>query len=239
MNKNMIHLNNNPMNLVDNLLENLNNKINSVNASLNAEYDSYDKVLKIAKSQLANKKSTADMTMDEYKEYINDTLQSLTRDATRYQDDETVIISNAGYEAMKADSEYEAWVIDTVQKNLSFPNYLYGWKNSARISVHQFGATKEEYRGQIYSAHKNDNPLNNVEDFWTQRHKRMKKILEMEQEMFDNIYQLKELSRQKSIEKAAQAKSEGLVDTSNPMQVITGVPAKFLLGMLTPTSNNT
>ena len=74
------------------------------------------------------------------------------------------------------------------------------------------------------------------EDFWTQRLKRMKNMLEMEQEMFDNIYQLKQLSKHKAEAKSIQMKAEGLVDTSNPMPVMTGIPAKYLLGMLTTDS---
>ena len=60
----------------------------------------------------------------------------------------------------------------------------------------------------------------------------------MEQEMFDNLYQLQQLSNHKAEVKAAQAKADGLVDTSNPMPVITGVPAKYLLSMLMPDSNS-
>ena len=71
-----------------------------------------------------------------------------------------------------------------------------------------------------------------TEDFWTQRLKRMKKRFEMEQEMFDNLYQLQQLSKHKAEVKAAQMKAEGLVDTSNPMPVITGIPAEYLLSML-------
>ena len=70
------------------------------------------------------------------------------------------------------------------------------------------------------------------EDFWTQRLKRMKNMLKIEQEMFDNLYQLKQLSKHKAEAKSIQMKAEGLVDTSNPMPVITGIPAKYLLSML-------
>ena len=239
-NGNMIHLNSTPIDLVGNILTDLNNKIKVVSDNLSADYGSYEEMLQSAKAQInAENKSTAEMTMDEYKDYINNKLQSLIRDATRYQDSETVVISDAGFAAMKADSEYEAWVIETVQKNLSARNYLYGIvKNSASICVHQFGATKEEYRGYSHSAQPRTPLDNTVEDFWTQRHKRSKKLLEMEQEMFDNLYQLKELSNHKAAVKAAQAKANGLVDTSNPMPVITGVPAKYLLSMLTPDSNS-
>ena len=228
MSNNTIYLNNSPFNSVENILTGLNSRVKNINNTLSAQYSSYDEILQAAKEQIAkSEKSTDDMTMDEYKEYINDKLQSMKRDLTRYQDVETVIISDSGFEAMKNDSEYEAWVLDTVQKNLSFPNYLHGIvKNSTHIAVHQFGATKEEYRGQSYSTN------NEKKDFWTLRRKRMKKRLEMEQELFENLYQLKELSKHKAEVKAAQMKAEGLIDTSNPMPVITGIPAEFLLGML-------
>ena len=236
MSNNTIYLNNSPAASVENILTGLNSRVKNINNNLSTQYGSYDEILQAAKEQIAkSEKSTDDMTMDEYKEYINDKLQSMKRDLTRYQDVETVIISDSGFEAMKNDSEYEAWVLDTVQKNLSFPNYLHGIvKNSTHIAVHQFGATKEEYRGQSYSTNNEKNsPLNNEnEDFWTLRRKRMKKRLEMEQELFENLYQLKELSKHKAEVKAAQMKAEGLIDTSNPMPVITGIPAEFLLGML-------
>ena len=212
---NEIHLNNMPFNSLENILGGLQHRVKNIKSSLNADYGSYDELLQSAKEKIAqnNKKSTDEMTMDEYKGYINQKLQSLSRNATRYQDSETVIISDAGFEVMKNNPDYEAWVIDTVQQNLSFPNYLYGVvKNSASISVHQFGATKEEYRGQMYSANRsNHNPVNNEpEDFWTLRQKRMKKILKMEQEMFDDIYQLKQLSEHKAEVKTAQMKKSYL-----------------------------
>ena len=235
MSNNTIHLDNSPLQSVENIMSGLQTRIKNINSNLNTEYCSYADLLQSAKEQIvqSESKSTADMTMEEYKEYINDKLQSMKRDLTRYQDSETIVISDAGFEAMKNDPEYEAWVLDVVQQNLNVPNYLFGWKNSARICVHQFGATKEEYRGQSYSA-QNDKPLSNneVEDFWTLRRKRMKKLLVMQQEMFDDIYELKQLSEHKAEVKAAQMKEEGLVDTSNPMQIITGIPAKFLLSML-------
>ncbi len=235
MNENVIHLNNMPFNAIESTLSSLQTKIKNINNN------SYADMLQAAKEQIANSetKTTADMTLDEYKDYINHKLNTMKRDLTRCQDDVTVIISDAGFEAMKTDSEYETWVLDVVQQNLSYPNYFYGIvKNSANISVHEFGANKEEYRCQVYSANRDDNlPVNNeTEDFWTLRKKRMKKILEMEQEIFENFYQLQKLSEHKAEVKSAQMKAEGLVDTSNPMPIITGIPAKFLLSMLTADS---
>ena len=91
----------------------------------------------------------------------------------------------------------------------------------------------EEYTERLHNKTQSDLNNNEPEDFWTLRHKRLKKMLEMQQEMFDHIYELKQLSNHKAEIKSAQMKAEGLIDTSNPMPVITGVPAKYLLSMLT------
>ena len=82
------------------------------------------------------------------------------------------------------------------------------------------------------SQHQIKAPNENTEDYWTMRRKRTEKILEMQQEMFENIQQLKDLSERKAMIKAAQAKAAGEVDTSNPMPVIVGVPAEYLLSGL-------
>ena len=106
------------------------------------------------------------------------------------------------------------------------------YKDILQATKEQAQTTIEEYTESLHK--KIHSPVENEpEDFWTLRHKRMKKMLEMEQEMFDHIYELKQLSNHKAEIKAVQMKSEGLVDTSNPMPVITGVPAKYLLSMLT------
>ena len=243
--QNEFHLTNTPIDGVVNVMSGLQRKINHVNNNLamldNIENFSYKEILQSVQNELEDaQKSTAEMTLDEYKEYISNKLQAIPRHVTRYQDNINIVISDAGFEAMQNDSEYENWVLDSIAKDLAFPNYLYGIvKNSARFVVHQFGATKEEYRGYSHSlnGHGNQSPLDsNTEDFWTQRHKRMKKILEMEQEMFNSVQQLQQLSNRKLLEQSARAKANGLTETSNPMPVITGVPAKYLLNMLTPDS---
>ena len=91
----------------------------------------------------------------------------------------------------------------------------------------------EEYKNYLYKKTDSAKQNSDEEDYWLQRKKRTKKLLEMQQEMFQNFYELKQLSDRKAEIKTAQLKSEGLIDTSNPMQIITGIPAKFLLAMLT------
>lgn len=54
---------------------------------------------------------TSEMSMDEYKEYITDILGKIPFHASRPYDEEAIYISEAGWEQMKNDPEYEAWVL--------------------------------------------------------------------------------------------------------------------------------
>ena len=155
MSNNALYSDNIAITSVGNTLNGFQKRINNVGNNQN-----YEEILQAVKTQInSTEKSSSDMAMNDYKEYINDRLQITKRKLMRYQNDET-------------------------------------------------------------------------EDFWTQRLKRMKKRFEMEQEMFDNLYELKQISKHKAEVKSAQMEAEGLIDTSNPMPVITGIPAKYLLSML-------
>ena len=225
-----IHLGGNAFNRANNILSTLNRKVENINRRLNA--NSYDEILSAMKEQLASEKPTSEMSLDEYKQYIADKIQSLPTSSTHFLDSETVVISDKGYEAMQSDPEYEAWVLDTIRANLSTPTYMsFAIPQNEHFAVHSFGASKDEYRGQSWARQKKS-PLETTEDYWTMRRKRTKKFLEMEQELFDNVRQLKELSTRKAIVRAEQAKAAGLDDELKPDPVIVGIPAEFLLGML-------
>ena len=89
--------------------------------------------------------STEDLTMDEYKEYIAGKMQQLTKDSTRTDSTASVIISNDGWEKMKSDPAYEAWVLNTVESNLAKPD---PWASigSSSYAIYRFGATMDEYQ---------------------------------------------------------------------------------------------
>lgn len=89
--------------------------------------------------------STADMTMDEYKNYIGAKMQQLTKHSSRSDSTSMVTISKEGWERMKSDSNYEQWVLDTIQSKLSAPD---PWADigSSSYSTYRFGATKEDFQ---------------------------------------------------------------------------------------------
>ena len=94
--------------------------------------------------------STADMTMEEYKQYIYDKIVRMPVDYSQIQDAVSITISEEGFKAMKADPEYEKWVLDTIRRDLS-TYYPWGTVGESTYRSHYFGATKKEYRGYCFA----------------------------------------------------------------------------------------
>ncbi len=129
-----------------------------------------------AESVSAVSESTQDMTMEEYKEYIYDTIAGLRMHPSQYRNTVSVYISDAGFEAMKNDPEYEAWVLDTLKKNFSF-NDPWGPMNGGNYVVHSFGATKEEYHGYSQPKESRKSLRKKMEEnYWEERRKRRKEL---------------------------------------------------------------
>lgn len=72
-----------------------------------------------------NTVSTKDMTMEEYKQYIYGKILQITMNPSNMHgsisinDSISFNISEAGFETMKNDSEYEKWVLDDLQKKFN------------------------------------------------------------------------------------------------------------------------
>lgn len=121
--------------------------------------------------------STQDMTMEEYKEYISDRLSRLPMDPSQMQNSVAIHISDAGFEAMKNNPEYEEWVMDWLGQDFAFHDPWSGICGGHYV-VHYIGATKEEYRGQgwypAYQNGKGESLFNQKAEgsFWERRLKR-------------------------------------------------------------------
>ena len=94
--------------------------------------------------------STADMTMEEYKQYIYDKIIRMPVNYSQMQDAVSIMISEEGFAAMKADPEYEKWVLDTIRRDLAAFN-PWGTVGESMYRSHYFGASKKEYRGYCYA----------------------------------------------------------------------------------------
>ena len=92
-----------------------------------------------------------DTGLEAYKQSIWEKISRLPMSASQKIGSISIQISDAGFQAMKNDPEYEAWVLDTLGQNFLFQN---PWVSicGGTYSIHSFGATKEEYRGSSWNA---------------------------------------------------------------------------------------
>jgi predicted MarR family transcription regulator len=133
-------------------------------------------------------KTAADMTMEEYKSYIHDQISRIPRHPSRLMDTVSINISEAGFEAMKNDPEYEKWVLDGLAQNFAVNN---PWTSMAGGCYHviNIGATKEDYRGQSWYAGFNNGKGKDSYDeksknsFWEKRADRHKESMEKSAEL--------------------------------------------------------
>lgn len=95
--------------------------------------------------------STKDMTIDEYKQYIHDKISEIPLNASRMGDHIAIDISEAGFEAMKNDPEYEEWVLDYLKRDFAVNNPWAGTCGGQYV-IYKFGATKEEFHAQGWAA---------------------------------------------------------------------------------------
>ncbi len=128
-----------------------------------------------------------EMTLEEYKQYIHQKISQIPMHPSQAMGAVAVHITDEGFEAMRKDPEYEKWVLDTLRSNFSF-NDPWASVCGGRFSVHRFGATKEEYRGEGWSMGFNGGKGSALfddeaeESFWEKRAKRHKKMIELQQD---------------------------------------------------------
>jgi len=130
---------------------------------------------------------TADMDLETYKQAIWEKISQLPMSTSSQMQSISIQITDEGFEAMKNDLEYEAWVLDTLEKNFIFEN---PWTPicGGGYAVHHFGATKEEYHGESwYPGYMGDQGASMFAEkskgsFWEQRAERHKEYMELQQE---------------------------------------------------------
>ena len=129
--------------------------------------------------------SREDMTMEEYKDFINGLMNSIPFDATRIYDREIVSISDAGWEQMKNDPDYEAWVLGYTAENRSVYIPFASWPgDSPCLCTEKFGDSIEQHIGQSVAMKTGGSKKTNSSDeesWWVKRQKRQKELLEEQQ----------------------------------------------------------
>lgn len=146
-------------------------KDNAFRRKLVEQYESMKAVAEVPDIQ---KTSTQDMTMEEYKKYIRNTISQIPLHPSQSGWVYSIEITDECYEAMKNDPEYEKYVLDAVRANFSFND---PWRCSSWTILH-FGATKAECYGQSFSMGSNLKPKEKEKTFWELRQERKEKYKE-------------------------------------------------------------
>ena len=152
--------------------------------------------------------STKDMTMDEYKQYIHEKISQIPMHPTRMSENISIHISEAGFEAMKNDPEYEAWVLNDLRTGWAQPDRWAGVCGGAYSTIY-YGATKEECHAKMWSAGYQNGSGRSLFDgkaedsFWERRIEGKKQIGETVKEQ-----QEKKRIQKEALEKTAMEKSD-------------------------------
>ena len=155
--------------------------------------------------------STENMSMAEYQAWFYALLDTIPYDSTRINDTTSISISDRGWEQMRKDPDYEAWILGYFVEDRSVRNPFFGWGNNEGCMIFErFGASIEEHRGDGFSkaALRGPDPEDEEdeeEDWWIKRHKRMKKLMREQVER-----SMKRDAAQKSAAREAFAKQQYL-----------------------------
>lgn len=163
------------------------------------------------------------MSLDEYKQYIYEKISRIPMHPSQMMRSVCVHISDAGFEAMKKDPEYEKWVLDVLRKDFSYQD---PWADVAgeSFAVHRFGATRQEYRGDSwylgFRGGKGGILFDEEaeESFWEKRCKRFKKYMKQCQEAAKEKQIQKRVIQEAAIRRGdfdEAALAEGMVETLN------------------------
>ena len=129
---------------------------------------------------------TADMSLEDYKQFIWKKISDLPMSASSQMQYISIQITDEGFEAMKSDPEYEAWVLDRLAQDFRFQNPWTAMCGGGYV-VHHFGATKEQYHGESwYPGYMGGQGASLFDkkskgSFWEQRMERHKEFMELQQ----------------------------------------------------------
>ena len=174
--------------------------------------------------------SAKDMTMVEYKQYIYNKISQIPMHPTRAGESISVTISEAGFEAMKNDPEYEAWVLNDLQVGWSQPDKWSGICGGAFSTIY-YGASKEECHAEMWSAGYNNGNGGKIfndkskNSFWERIQKK-----QAERTAYEEYAQNKRLSAQDARTRLV-AESSSSAKTVTISQAVASYEANFTMAV--------
>lgn len=154
------------------------------------------------------------MSMAEYKQFFTELMNSIPYDWSQQNDVNVWSISEDGWEQMKSDRDYEAWVLGYTSEDravnipwAAMPGY------SPQFHSEKFGASIEEHIGQGF-------PMNSPTDktsghgnesWWEKRIRRMRERAEEQEEL------ARRLAKHRQIARSIQRNCDGDTDTAQAL----------------------
>ena len=182
------------------------------------------------KTTITVTKTTTEMTMAEYQEYIYEKISTLPVHPTQANRSASVFISAEGFAEMKANSEYEDWVIGKLKEDFAISNPL--CPRCGSYVVYQFGAKKSDYHGDSWYPEFQDGQGDRVyrerseSAFWSNRRKRMKELYKESEERY--LQRKKEMQMENLHVRKMRLMAQGKYDEAASV-IGAGLPASLLL----------
>ena len=183
-------------------------------------------------------KSTADMTMEEYKEHIWKRIDSYPFSPTRPYDEETIKISDKCWKRMKEDSAYEERMMNIIRDGRAYRDPFFGAGSSGTYWVLEFDggegcyshAWSKNFGGNKAEAKKRfDREAEG--GFWTKRAQKAQMQAEIDAKYHEQRKNLQRISEHRAMVHRMYARHQSMVYEDSEMPVM-GVPAEFLLAGL-------
>lgn len=187
-------------------------------------------------------KSRDEMTMDEYKSYINSVIDKIPEDPSRATTESSIHITDEAWETMKDDPDFEAYVLGGIEDVFTFHNPWMSPPTVKRWEVMQIGVPMENYSGSSWgdmslgvnddaenlfktrskgeSYHKKPDPvaIKSIEERQREQ-KRMKE--KRRKEMLDDKYE-KQKRERIDFDRAFYLRSTQGINNSEPIPVMSG-----------------
>lgn len=182
------------------------------------------------KTTITVTKTTTEMTMAEYQEYIYEKISNLPVHPTQANRSASVFISAEGFAEMKANSEYEDWVIGKLEEDFAISNPL--CPRCGSYVVYQFGAKKSDYHGDSwypeFQGGQGDRVYRERSEgaFWSNRRKRMKELYKESEERY--LQRKKEMQMENLHVRKMRLMAQGKYDEAASV-IGAGLPASLLL----------
>ena len=182
------------------------------------------------KTTITVTKTTTEMTMAEYQEYIYEKISNLPVHPTQSNRSASVFISAECFAEIKANSEYEDWVIGKLEEDFALSNPL--CPRCGSYVVYQFGAKKSDYHGDSwypeFQGGQGDRVYRERSEgaFWSNRRKRMRELYKESEERY--LRRKKEMQMENLHVRKMRLMAQGKYDEAASV-IGTGLPASLLL----------